>query len=56
MSMVLFVAIHTLLKTEKERRDIGGASLLVIVERMGCNLHGRQDLFALDRPRLMQGG
>ena len=36
MSMVLFVAIHTLLKTEKERRDIGGASLLVIVERMGC--------------------
>ena len=36
MSMVLFVAIHTLLKTEKERRHIGGASLLVIVERMGC--------------------
>ena len=49
MSMVLFVAIHTLLKTEKERRDIGGASLLVNVERRGCNLHGRQDLSALDR-------
>jgi hypothetical protein len=49
MSMVLFVAIHTLLKTQKERRDIGGASLLVIFERMGCNLHGRHDLSALDR-------
>jgi hypothetical protein len=56
MSMVLFVAIHTLLKTQKERGNIGGASLLVIVEGMGCNLHGRQDLSALDRPRLVQGG
>lgn len=52
MSMVLFVAIHTLLKTEKERRDIGGASLLVRVERMGCDLHGRQDSSALVRHRL----